>query len=52
MASKAKEAKNPEVDGEEKGEDGEEEFVVEKVVDIRIKGGKRQYQQNWNGYPE
>ena len=32
--------------------DGEEEFVVEKIKDIRIKNRVKQYLVKWKGYSE
>ena len=36
----------------EEEEEEEEEYVVEKILDVRVKGGKKEFYLKWKGYPE
>jgi hypothetical protein len=51
MSTKAKEKQDHDPAADEEEED-EEEFIVERVVDSRIKGGKKEYLLKWKGYPD
>ena len=37
---------------EDEEEIGEEVYIVEKIVDVRVKGGKKEYLIKWKNYPE
>jgi hypothetical protein len=51
---KKKREDTEDVEAEEEQEEEEEEsgFTVERIIDMRVKGGKKEFLLKWKGYPE
>jgi hypothetical protein len=55
MGKKKQDAGEDVEDEHEQDEEEEEEesgFTVERIIDMRVKSGKKEYLLKWKGYPE